>query len=321
VAPEQAVGDGATQQSDIYALGIVLYEMLTGDVPFKADTHVGVAMKHVREPLPDVQHHRPEVSAMLASIVDRATRKELRNRYSTVDELVHELEEALAIEAARGSQLTGEATTVLRQLPGDTASWIPLRIRSPRRLLAGGAVAVACVAVAIAVLASRTERGQTGDAAVARKAAGLTPVPFEGIDDYDPFGPDHAEHSSSVREAIDGVRSTYWTTEHYRDGAFGNKPGVGLWVRSGASAVIGKELNLITNLPGWEGIVYAAKDAVPDAFEGWTRVSGSFTTKATTKVALDTAGQAFRYYLVWITRLPEKGQAGVMELTLLAQKR
>src|SRR5205823_9068382 len=91
VAPEQAIGDGATEQSDIYSLGICLWEMLTGDVPFKAENQVGVAMKHVREPLPDVQRFRPDVSAVLASIVDRATRKELANRYTTVEEMVHDL--------------------------------------------------------------------------------------------------------------------------------------------------------------------------------------------------------------------------------------
>ncbi len=73
VAPEQALGQEVTQQSDIYSLGIVLYEMLTGDVPYKADAPVAVAMKHVREPMPDVRRARREVSAATASIVDRAT--------------------------------------------------------------------------------------------------------------------------------------------------------------------------------------------------------------------------------------------------------
>src|SRR5436309_13718353 len=60
VSPEQALGHHVTGQSDLYSLGIVLYEMLTGEVPFKGDNQVAVAMKHVREPLPDVQHKRLE---------------------------------------------------------------------------------------------------------------------------------------------------------------------------------------------------------------------------------------------------------------------
>src|SRR5438270_2558206 len=142
VAPEQAVGDGATQQSDIYSLGVCLWEMLTGDVPFKGGNQVAVAMQHIRDPLPDVSHLRPEVSAVLASIVDRSTRKELQNRYATVEEMVRDLEQALAIEARRGGQVSGEATTVLRALPGETAGWVPLRIRSPRRVLAFRALAM-----------------------------------------------------------------------------------------------------------------------------------------------------------------------------------
>src|SRR5438105_2450071 len=63
VSPEQALGEAVTGQSDLYSLGIVLYEMLTGEVPFRGETPVAVAMRHVREQVPDVQDRRPAVSA------------------------------------------------------------------------------------------------------------------------------------------------------------------------------------------------------------------------------------------------------------------
>src|SRR5215211_4373887 len=154
VSPEQALGHRVTEQSDIYSLGIVLFEMLTGDVPFRADTQVGVAMKHVREPLPNIQVRRPEVSSTLAAVVERATAKETRNRYATVDEMVHDLEQALAIEAARSGHTHGEATSVLRHLPRESSSYAPTRLRRPARWIGMTVLAVAIVAAALVLLAS-----------------------------------------------------------------------------------------------------------------------------------------------------------------------
>src|SRR3954454_3367609 len=106
VSPEQALGRDVGPQSDLYSLGIVLYEMLTGDVPFTGENQVAVAMKHVREELPDVQLRRPEVSSALAAVIDRATAKELDQRYSDDTQLIADLEDVLSIETAR----TGGAT-------------------------------------------------------------------------------------------------------------------------------------------------------------------------------------------------------------------
>ncbi|MGI8661281.1 MAG: protein kinase domain-containing protein, partial [Thermoleophilaceae bacterium] len=134
VAPEQALGQEVTEQSDVYSLGVVLYEMLTGEVPFTGSTQVAVAMAHVRGPLPDVQRRRPEVSATLAAVVEQATAKETAGRYLTAADLVEDLEEVLAIEIARVGESHGEATSVLRGLPEkDTAEFVSARLRHPER--------------------------------------------------------------------------------------------------------------------------------------------------------------------------------------------
>src|SRR4051794_17070982 len=118
VSPEQALGHDVGPQSDLYSLGIVLYEMLTGDVPFHGENQVAVAMKHVREELPDVQMRRPEVSSALAAVVDTATAKDLGQRYQDDAELISDLEDVLGIETQRSpTQARGEATAVLKTLP------------------------------------------------------------------------------------------------------------------------------------------------------------------------------------------------------------
>src|SRR5467141_589265 len=101
VSPEQALGQPVTGQSDLYSLGIVLYEMLTGEVPFRGDSPVAVAMKHVREDVPDVQALRPEVSAATAAVLERAVAKDLTRRYPSATSMASDLGEVLALETSR----------------------------------------------------------------------------------------------------------------------------------------------------------------------------------------------------------------------------
>ena len=315
VSPEQALGHEVGGQSDIYSLGIVLYEMLTGEVPFQADTQVAVAMKHVREPLPDVQRRRPEISASLAAVVERATAKETQNRYQDVGEIVHDLEEVLAIEAARTGQTTGEATTVLQSLSGDTADFAPARLRRPRRALAFTALVLALLAATAVFLATRTEKGTGGP--VVKKPRDLSEVRLarDAASDYDPEG-DNRESPEAARNAIDGNLQTNWSTETYQGDFEGShKSGVGLYVDAG-SLMRGRGLTLVTAKPGFRAAVYAS-ETVPANLRGWTRVSPVQTVKQDHTFRLRTRERVYRYYLLWINKLPEGGEAQIQELSLL----
>jgi serine/threonine protein kinase len=315
VSPEQALGHEVTGQSDIYSLGIVLYEMLTGETPYKADTQVAVAMKHVRDPLPDVQRRRPEISASLARVVERATAKETQNRYQDVSDIVHDLEEVLAIEAARTGQTTGEATTVLKSLSGDTADFAPIRMRRPRRALVLTLIVLVALAVTGVFLATRTEKGPGRP--VVKKPRGLTEVRFarNAASDYDPEG-DNSESPDAAQYAIDGSLSTNWDTESYQGGFAGSgKSGVGLYVDAGR-LIAARGLALVSGTPGFKAAVYAS-ETVPPKLSGWTRLTPVRQVEEDFNFRFRTRGHKYRNYLLWISELPpDEQKAAVQELSL-----
>ena len=98
LAPELAKGEPASPQSDIYALGIVFYEMLTGDVPFKADQAIQIALQHMREPMPSVRKANPNVPQSVENIIIRATAKNPKLRYQSCDEMLNDLEKCMSPE-------------------------------------------------------------------------------------------------------------------------------------------------------------------------------------------------------------------------------
>ena len=98
LAPELAKGEPASPQSDIYALGIVFYEMLTGDVPFKADQAIQIALQHMREPMPSVRKANPNVPQSVGNIIIRATAKNPKLRYQSCDEMLNDLEKCMSPE-------------------------------------------------------------------------------------------------------------------------------------------------------------------------------------------------------------------------------
>ena len=95
MSPEQAKGGMATQKSDIYSLGIVLYELLTGQVPFSGESPVSIALKHFQEDLPDIRDQNPNVPQSLANVVLKATCKDPDLRYDSVYDMRQDLMTAL----------------------------------------------------------------------------------------------------------------------------------------------------------------------------------------------------------------------------------
>jgi serine/threonine-protein kinase len=320
VSPEQALGHDVSGQSDLYSLGVVLFEMLTGEVPFQGENQVAVAMKHVREELPDVQVRRPEISAALAAVLDRATAKELDRRYQSAETMIADLEDVLSIETARSGQVTGEATTVLRSLPGSARRRLPLRLRrSAKALAAVVALAVAAIVLVAVLAADRTERG-TGERGRVAPPPGLQEVVLgqRAADDYDPLGGD-GEHADQATAVVDGDRQSTWSTEGYSTGDL-QKPGVGIIVDA-APGVAARQLEIQTPTPGFSAEVYVARDGVPPTAPGqgpgWTRVGAADRVGAREKIDLDTAGRRFRRYLVWITKLPEGAERAAISEILL----
>jgi eukaryotic-like serine/threonine-protein kinase len=307
VSPEQALGHPVGPQSDIYSLGVVLFEMLTGDVPFHGENQVTVAMKHVREDLPDVQIRRPEVSAALAAVIERATAKDGTRRTPDAGALIADLEDALAIETARSGHATGEATTVLRSLRGSQRRRVPLRLRRSAGLLAAGALlVVVATVVLLALAAGQTEKGTSAprDTKPPPPGESIVRLSQTAAGDYDPYGGD-GEHPEQAQLLVDGDPGTFWSSESYSGPLSAQKPGVGVYVDA-AHGVNATRIEIRSRTPGWSGAIYGARKSLPAELpsDGWVKLADVSDAGRRERIGLP-GSEPMRYYLVWVTSLPE----------------
>ena len=319
VSPEQALGQRVTGQSDLYSLGIVLYEMLAGEVPFKGDSQVAVAMKHVREALPDIQGLRPEVSSALAAVVDRATAKRPEHRYADDAELIADLEDVLAIEAARAGSATGEVTTVLRTLPPRTQRRVPYSIRHRIGTVLITLVALAAVGGGVAWLVTRAHHGTGSPGPPVKTSHGHVLEPIDlcqtCAQGFNPLG-SPTDETPHAPLAIDDQPGTYWDTQQYYDHKL-EKAGTGIWVNA-SPGVAAQALRIINVTPGFTVTVYGRHGAPPIKWpdSGWVRLSAPTTVRRNTLIHLTTAGTHYDYYLVWITDLGGHEQLSIDQITL-----
>lgn len=294
LAPEQARGLSSDARGDVYSLGVLVFELLTGDVPFAAESPIAAAMRHAHEPPPSLRE-RCQVPARVESAVGRALEKDPSDRFQTMDDFVAELESCLA-------SLNGRAD------PDQTL----VIARRRRRSLLGPAVFVVTVLALGTAAAYLVRLGGDGRRSVfSHERTGspsATAPALRAVAAYDPHG-DGSEHDERLAYATDGDPSTYWETEHYSSSGFGNlKPGVGLIMDAGRPVEL-EELELQSDTPGFTAEIEAG-----GAEQGpFSPVAAPRIVEDSTSFALEVPSPR-RYYVVWIARLPPGGEAHVSEV-------
>lgn len=106
LAPEIARGEKATAQSDIYALGIVFYELLRGEVPFNGESPVNIALKHMRDEIPSVRAFNPSIPQSVENIIMKATAKNIKDRYLSASDMLDDLNHCLEAEHMNDEKIT-----------------------------------------------------------------------------------------------------------------------------------------------------------------------------------------------------------------------
>ncbi len=298
LAPEQAQGRTVDGRADIYALGIVLWECLTGELPFPGENFVTVAMRQINDPLPDPRELVPNVPRRLAAAVLRATQKNPDARYATAGEFADELR---ACAAAR-PRAAGTADGRVRSPHAGVA----LRRRQGRRRLV---VLVVAVLVVIGVCWRVAGAPPLSSApAVAHK------LPIR-VTSYDPSG-DGIEEPGMVRYATDGNPATSWYTEPHPGSATfdGTKHGVGLLIATPVNTRATR-IDLLSSTPGAHVQIRAPGQLTEPPLVGTTVLTGTVQ-----QILLPP--HTPRELVVWVTRLVPDPQvagafwAGVAEVSV-----
>jgi serine/threonine-protein kinase len=304
LSPEQARGQTVTPATDVYSLGVVLYELLTGEVPFPGENFVAVAMKHINEPPPSLLQRRPDLPMRLVSTVERALAKDPANRFASMDALASELRACLAELGSPDMDATFVAPSAVVRQGAPHRARARRRSRWPLWLTLLALLAVAAVVVFVVAGRDHGSPG-TGSSGGSGGSSGAA-IALAGTRAFDPAG-DGREHDSAAPLATDGDFATAWETEHYRDGL--GKAGVGLVLDAGGVRKV-SSITVRTDTPGFTAEILAGNS--PSGTEPKIDSSKQQVGSSTT---FDLRGARARYYIVWITDLGGNASAHVNEVT------
>jgi serine/threonine-protein kinase len=312
LSPEQARGQTVTPASDIYSLGVVVWELLTGEVPFTGDNFVAVALQHINEPPPSLLEKRPDAPPRLALAVEHALAKEPEARFPTMAAFAEELRRCL-----QDLDQPADAQDTLVGLPAPTPAPGPApapgrtqtRLGANRWPLALALVGLlAVIAIVVGLLSLGGSGGKGSHSATGGSSSAGAAVTLRAAGNYDPDGnPD--SHADTASAATDGDSSTYWYTQIYATPQFGGlKHGLGLVLDAGGSHKL-TQITVDSPTPGFQAQIQSGDSAggpfSPDS--STQTVSGSTTFQL--------EGRSTRYYVVWITQLPPGGKAEISEVS------
>ncbi|MBK5221402.1 MAG: serine/threonine protein kinase [Acidimicrobiia bacterium] len=320
LAPEQVRGERVDPRTDVYSLGVVLYECLTGRPPFEADTEAATALARLhRDPLRPRQV-LPSVPKSLDVIAMQALSRDPEGRPATASAMRAALLAAAPDEAASA----GTDHTIIGSLAA-AAETPDSFVRSERRwllpttlvVLVGGALILA------GVLIGRTEAGQqlierardvVSSNGQGGSAASTDVITIERAQPFDPFGSGPpGENDDQAALAVDGNPDTAWPTEFYSDRQLGTKPGVGLVVHLTEPADL-QRVVVTSPSDDWSAEIYVAETA-PDSFEAWGEPVASRAGLAPGPVTFELPGGRAGAVLVWITDLGP-GPAGELRVEI-----
>ena len=317
VAPEQVEGGAVDARTDLYALGVVLYEALCGRAPFVADTEAATALARLhRDPLRPRQI-RAGIPHAVEDVILRALARDPTARFSDAASLRAAL---LAAGDARDSRkvprVDKPAAAAPRREPQPLEER-PSFARSERAWLVPTTLIV-LIAVALGVAGLLLGRSSTGRQLLdqVRGVAGAKPIEAKpqrlvSAAAYDPFGDNRSENNDRAARAIDADLNSTWQTEHYQDPALVSvKPGVGLIVTVEKPTDLRQ---LLVNSPtgGWAAEVYLANGVPPLRFKDWGEPVDRHENIAAGDITFALHGKKANAILIWITHLSAGGRAEI----------
>ena len=288
LAPEQVRGKPLDGRSDLYSLGLVLYECLAGRVPFLGESDADTALARLQREPTDLARLRPSLSPQLVKIIHKLLSRNPEHRFATGYETKVALHSALTGAHDKTTELTPPTGFALDEEVFTPRE--PVRpITPPRgeqrntqqappfalRRMFVGLIALSLIA---SVALWRVSGGTTPEIApIAEPAAIIEPAIISSISTFDPLGDDGVENETLLPNLLDGNAATMWSTSCYDNQYFGSKAFVGLVVQLNRAATGTLRVGM-QNAP-WAIDVFGANDAPPTSFEAWgQRLVGGYNT-------------------------------------------